>query len=64
MGHWSQRGPLGVHNRAPNSIMDWLKSPGLSGSTSVLAIVLEMAQCHGYLLETTIYRQCCIKDLC
>jgi hypothetical protein len=33
IGQTWQRGDFGVHTVAPNSIIAWLKSPGLSGST-------------------------------
>ena len=36
-GHVSQEGALGVQTVAPNSIIAWLKSPGLSGSTMLFA---------------------------
>lgn len=44
MGHWLQRGDFGVQTLAPNSIIAWLKSPGLSVSTIVFAIFLKQAQ--------------------
>jgi hypothetical protein len=40
-GHNEQVGAFGVQRVAPSSIKLWLKSPGLFGSTTELAMALE-----------------------
>jgi len=39
-GQAAQSGDLGVHTVAPSSMRPWLKSPGLSRSTTALARLL------------------------